>query len=35
MPDANDMDLVREYVTRNSEPAFETLVRRQHCGRNF
>ncbi len=28
MPDANDMDLVREYATRNSEPAFETLVRR-------
>jgi len=28
MPDANDMDLVREYATANSEPAFETLVRR-------
>ena len=28
MPDANDMDLVREYAARNSEPAFETLVRR-------
>ena len=28
MPDANDMDLAREYATRNSEPAFETLVRR-------
>jgi RNA polymerase sigma factor (sigma-70 family) len=28
MPDANDMDLVREYASRNSEPAFETLVRR-------
>jgi uncharacterized protein (TIGR03435 family) len=28
MPDANDMDLVWEYATRNSEPAFETLVRR-------
>jgi RNA polymerase sigma factor (sigma-70 family) len=28
MPDANDMDLVREYATVNSEPAFETLVRR-------
>ena len=28
MPDANDMDLVREYAARNSEPAFEMLVRR-------
>jgi RNA polymerase sigma factor (sigma-70 family) len=28
MPDAKDMDLVREYAARNSEPAFETLVRR-------
>jgi hypothetical protein len=28
MLDANDMDLVREYITRNSEPLFETLVRR-------
>ena len=28
MPDANDMDLVREYAIANSEPAFETLVRR-------
>ena len=28
MPDANDMDLVGEYATRNSEAAFETLVRR-------
>ncbi len=28
MPDANDMDLVREYAARNSEPAFETLVQR-------
>ena len=28
MPDANDMALMREYATRNSEPAFETLVRR-------
>ncbi len=28
MPDANDMALVREYATANSEPAFETLVRR-------
>ena len=31
MPDANDMDLVREYAARNSDPAFETLVRR-HVG---
>jgi RNA polymerase sigma factor (sigma-70 family) len=28
MLDANDMDLVRKYAARNSEPAFETLVRR-------
>ena len=28
MSDANDMELVREYAIRNSEPAFETLVRR-------
>ncbi|MGA2854593.1 MAG: sigma-70 family RNA polymerase sigma factor [Verrucomicrobiota bacterium] len=28
MPDANDMALLREYATANSEPAFETLVRR-------
>jgi len=28
MPDVNDMDLVREYCARRSEPAFETLVRR-------
>ena len=28
MPDANDMALLREYATANSEPAFETLVHR-------
>lgn len=28
MPDANDMDLVREFARRNSEPAFAELVRR-------
>ena len=28
MPDLTDMDLVREYCTRQSEPAFETLVHR-------
>ena len=28
MADANDMDLVREYAARNSEPAFAELVRR-------
>jgi RNA polymerase sigma factor (sigma-70 family) len=28
MLDANDMDLVREYASRNSEQAFETLVHR-------
>jgi len=28
MADASDMDLVREYAARNSEPAFAELVRR-------
>jgi hypothetical protein len=28
MADPNDMDLVREYAGRNSEPAFAELVRR-------
>ncbi len=28
MPDENDMDLVREYACRNSEPAFAELVQR-------
>lgn len=28
MPDATDMDLVREYAARQTEPAFETLVNR-------
>ena len=28
MPDANDMDLVREFARRNSEAAFTELVRR-------
>jgi uncharacterized protein (TIGR03435 family) len=28
MPDVTDMDLVREYCARQSEPAFETLVHR-------
>jgi len=26
MPNANDMDLVREYATRNSEPALNRIV---------
>ena len=28
MPDVSDMDLVREYCARQSEPAFEALVNR-------
>ena len=28
MPDVNDIDLMREYTERNSEPAFAELVRR-------
>ena len=28
MPDVTDMELVREYCARQSEPAFETLVHR-------
>src|SRR5271157_5298954 len=28
MPDANDMDLIREYADRNSESAFADIVRR-------
>ena len=28
MADVNDMDLVREYCARQSEPAFEALVQR-------
>ena len=28
MADVNDMDLVREYANRNSEPAFAELVHR-------
>ena len=28
MPDANDMDLVREFATQQSEAAFAELVRR-------
>ena len=28
MPEADDMDLVREYARRNSEPAFTDLVHR-------
>ena len=28
MPDANDMDLLREYTRDHSEPAFAGLVRR-------
>ncbi len=28
MPEANDMDLAREYARRDSEPAFTELVQR-------
>ena len=30
MPDANDMDLVREYAARNSEPALNQIVCKPH-----
>jgi hypothetical protein len=33
MADANDMELVRDYVERNSETAFAALVRGHGSGR--
>ena len=36
MPDANDMDLVREYAARNSELALNQIIRnpRKTAGEN-